>query len=138
MSGKPRGSGLRKVLNAEMVRTYAAKGMNLNEIGLMYGYSKERVGNVISENPELKEAWDQGNAIMCDTLTSALMRLVDKDNLVAIIFALKSRCGWVEQQYLINKPDINLSPQVSVYLPENYRSQAITLEQTPELKLTAN
>ncbi len=102
--GKEKGSGLRNVLTPEMVQTYAAKGMTLREIGLMYGYSGQRVGQLIGADAELKEAWETGNAELCDTLTSALMRLVEKDNLVAIIFALKARCGWVEQQYLINKP----------------------------------
>ena len=120
--GKKKGSGLRNVLTPEMVQTYAEKGMSFTEIARMYGYTKERIGQIIGKDDELQEAWQTGNATLCDTLTSALMRLVEKDNLVAIIFALKARCGWVEQQYLLNKPDTTTQPQVSIYLPDNNRN----------------
>ena len=126
--GKEKGSGLRHVLTQEMVKTYAAKGMSFTEIARMYGYTKERIGQIIGKDSELKEAWETGNAELCDTLTSALMRLVEKDNLVAVIFALKARCGWVEQQYLINKPDTTSTPQVNVYLPDNNRGHSPSIE----------
>ena len=79
--GKKKGSGLRHVLTPEMVKTYASKGMSFTEISRMYGYTKERIGQIIGKDDELKEAWETGNAELCDTLTSALMRLVEKDNL---------------------------------------------------------
>ena len=120
--GKKKGSGLRNVLTAEMIKGYAAKGMSFTEIARMYGYTKERIGQIIGKDSELKEAWETGNAELCDTLTSALMRLVAKDNVIAILFALKSRCGWVEAQYLLNKPDATQQPQINVYLPDNGRN----------------
>ena len=127
-TGKPKDSGLKQLLTPAMVKAYAAKGMSLKEIGLMYGYTNQRIGQLIGKDAELKEAWEAGNAELCDTLTSALMRLVEKDNLVAVIFALKARCGWVEQQYLLNKQDAALQPQVTVYLPANNRSAAPNVE----------
>ena len=123
-TGKKKGSGLRNVLTAEMIKCYAAKGMSFTEIARMYGYSKERIGQIIGKDSELKDAWETGNAELCDTLTSALMRLVAKDNVIAILFALKSRCGWIEAQYLLNKPDTTTQPQVNVYLPDNGRNVA--------------
>ena len=71
--GKEKGSGLRNVLTSEMVQTYAAKGMSCTEIARRYGYTKERIGQIISKDDELQEAWQTGNATLCDTLTSALM-----------------------------------------------------------------
>ena len=111
-----------------MVKTYASKGMSFTEIAKIYGYSKERIGQIIGKNDDLQDAWQTGNAILCDTLTSALMRLVAKDNVIAILFALKSRCGWIEQQYLINKPDTTQQPQVSIYLPDNGRNSSPSVE----------
>ena len=134
---KASGSGL-QILTPVMVRMYAAKGMTLREIGLMHGYSGQRVGQVIGADSELKEAWETGNAELCDTLTSALMRLVAKDNVIAILFALKSRCGWIEAQYLLNKPDTTQQPQVNVYLPDNNRTQPPISIDNPSNELHLN
>ena len=137
-SGKKKTSGLQQVLTPDLVEGYAAQGMNFKEIALMYGCSKEWIGNVIGTKPELQAAWEAGNAKLCEIATAALMKKIQNGDTIAILFTLKARCGWVEQQYLINKPDVNLSPQVNVYLPENYRNQAPALEQVPDSRLTAN
>ena len=120
--GKKRGS-LANVITPELMKMYAAKGMSFDEIGAMYGYSKKRICQIIDERPELQDAWSEGNAILADTLTSALMKLIDceKPNVIAVLFALKSRCGWIEEQHRkeVSKSD---APQVMVYLPQNQRS----------------
>jgi hypothetical protein len=123
---KKKGS-LANVLTPDMMKMYASKGMDFNEIGAMFGYSKTRICQIMEDDPNLKSAWEQGNSILADTLTSALMRLIDceKPNVIAVLFALKSRCGWVEEQHRKDK-EVTNQTTVSVYLPDNQRDPVQT------------
>lgn len=120
--------GKHGLMTPELIEQYASQGMTLTEIGLLFECTSKNVGHAINHNAEKKAAWTRGNAKLIQTLTSALMRKVAKDDIIAILFALKCKGGWIEAEKLINKPDETIRPVVNVYLPDNHRTDNSTGE----------
>jgi hypothetical protein len=114
-------TGVPQLLTPELVRSYSAKGFNMPQIADLIGCFRNSVRNAIVTDDELKDAWKQGQAELLEKTTSSLMNLLDSNNLVATLFTLKAKFGWVEEQYKLNKPDLTNSPRVNIYLPHNDR-----------------
>ena len=116
-------TGLSKILTPEMIKSYSAKGMTIKEIASLFGYTDRRISQIIGDSDELKAAFEEGHALLADTLTSALMKLIsgDKPNVIAVLFALKSRCGWIEEQHRQKDREVTNQSMVTVYLPDNNR-----------------
>lgn len=124
--GRPKGDGFHGALTPKLVEEYAKKLFSYDDIGALYGESRQNTYHAIKSNPELKEAFDKGQAQALDKVTGALMSQIEKGNIVAILFALKSKFKWVEYQYLLNKQDQAEMPKVTIYLPDNGRDPAVT------------
>jgi hypothetical protein len=125
-------TGVHGLLTVELVRKYAAQGMSLKEIGNLIGCTGANIGDAIRKDNDLKAAWEQGHAGLVEKLTSSLMRQVEKDSIIAVIFALKSRCGWVEFEKVMNRQDEANRPAVTVYIPHNSRDSVVPEQQGGE------
>jgi len=110
-------NGIHGLLTPDLVRMYAAQGMTLKEIGSVYGCTGSNIAHAIDKRDDLKEAWEQGHAELLIAYTGQLKkRAFENDTL--LMFALKTQCGYVEQQYVIGKEKKQeAQPQVHVYLP---------------------
>lgn len=114
-------TGITGLLTPETVRSYAAKCMTMAEIANLFGCSKNNMADAIRNHPHLKAAWDQGHAELLDRVTSALMKRIDSGCVPSIIFTLKSRFGWIEEQFRKPEKSETPVPQAIVFLPENGR-----------------
>ena len=119
-------TGVKGVLNPDMVLKLASQGMGLTEIGYYYGCTKSNICHAIKSDEELSQAWNQGLSMAIEKATGCLMRNIENDNVLAAMFLLKCKHligekGWLEQQYKEKNVDPELTPRVMIYLPENNR-----------------
>lgn len=116
-----KGPGTKALMTPAIVRRYAKKGMTLEQIGALYGIGKQRVSTIISEDEALKTAWSEGHSQLLDELLDHLL-IRAKSNDILLMFLLKSRFGFVEEQYRVGKVvDAENAPKIHVYLPDNER-----------------
>ena len=120
--------GKHGLMTPALIEQYAAQGMRLTEIGKLFECTGENVSHAINHNAEKKAAWERGNAKLIEKTTSALMRKIEANDIIAILFTLKVKAGWIEAEKLLNKPDDTARPVVNVYLPQNNREQNNTEE----------
>lgn len=120
--------GKHGLMTPELIEQYASQGMTLTEIGKLFECTSKNVQHAINFNAEKKAAWTRGNAKLIQTTTSALMGKIAKGDIIAILFTLKVKAGWIEAEKLLNKPDESVRPVVNVYLPDNNREQNTTGE----------
>lgn len=113
--------GATQLMKAEMVYKYARQGLTLTEIGNFYGCGKSNVSQIINGNPELKDAWNKGHGELLLEYTGQLKKRAMESDLM-LMFALKTQCGYVEEQHKLGK-DLNKDdkPVVHIYLPNNNR-----------------
>ena len=119
-------TGVKGVLNPDMVRKLASQGMGLSEIGYYYGCTKSNICHAIKSDEDLSQAWNEGLSMAVEKATGCLMRNIENDNVLAAMFLLKCKHligekGWLEQQYKEKIVDPDLAPRVMIYLPENNR-----------------
>ena len=108
-------------MNATMVYKYARQGLTLTEIGNFYGCGKSNVSQIINGNPELKDAWNKGHGELLLEYTGQLKKRAMESDLM-LMFALKTQCGYCEEQHKIGKTlDKDDKPSVVIYLPSNNR-----------------
>jgi len=84
----------RRELTVEFVFECGRLGCTQEEVGRLVGLSQARISQRMSEEPELKDAFDEGYAEMCMSLRrSQLAAAVDKGNVVAQIWLGKQHLG---------------------------------------------
>jgi len=117
---EPRVDGKRLVkIDPEEVFQLAFRGLEPKRIAAFYGVKVEDFYDACVDYPDLMDAWEQGRAKGVAYATQKLMEQMDK-SVVASMFYLKTKDGWVEEQY--RKDGVaNSNVSVQVYLPENNR-----------------
>ncbi len=121
--------GIHGMLTPELVRKYASQGMTLKEIAKLYGCTRENISHSLASDDELKEAWELGHTELLIEYTAQLKkRAFENDTL--LMFALKTQCGYVEQQYVVGK-DLEKKdiPRVNIYLPHNNRDDVVVSDE---------
>lgn len=109
------------MLTPEIVYQYATQGLTLTEISKLYGCTMSNVSHAIQSDDELKQAWEQGHAELLVEYTGHLKKRAFEND-VMLMFALKTQCGYCEEQYKIGKQLETIErPKVMVYLPHNGR-----------------
>lgn len=113
--------GIHGVLTPELIRNYAAQGLTMKEISQLYGCTRENVSHAIATDDSLKAAWEEGHAELLIAYTGQLKRRAFENDTL-LMFALKTQCGYCEEQYKVGKQESKEQPKVVVYLPDNDRS----------------
>lgn len=113
--------GIHGLLTPEIVKKYASQGLTLKEIAKLYDCGAPNIHHAIHNDEELCAAWEQGHLELLVEYTGHLKkRAFENDTL--LMFALKTQCGYVEQQYLVGKQlDVEKLPRVQIFLPDNGR-----------------
>ena len=108
--------GIHGMLTPELVKTYAAQGMTLKEIGAIYGCSGGNIASAIQTQDDLKDAWERGHAELLIEYTGQLKKRAFEND-ICLLFALKTQFGYVERQHTIGKENKQDQPRVNIYLP---------------------
>ena len=114
-------TGLIETLDLDHIKAMASQGMSRQQIGSYYGVTGQWIGKLVKKHPELEKAFNAGLAIGINRASNKLMELIDAGNIVAILFYLKCQAGWMEQQYVKEKPDESNIPRVRIFIPDNQR-----------------
>lgn len=119
-----KGQGIGKMMTPESVYLYAKEGLKPEDIGKLYGLTRQRISQVIRDDEQLQASWDRGHA----DLLRGLMPHVWKrfyENDIVMIFILKSVFGFCEEQYKIGKvTDAENIPKIQIFLPDNQRDES--------------
>jgi len=120
-------TGLRGVINADIVREFASNGIGFEVIGFLCGCTRQNIYNVLRRDEDLMQAWSEGIACYIARCSYNVADNVDDGNLLASMFGLKcvhlpNEKGWIEQQYREKTVDIDSLPKVTIFLPENHRN----------------
>ena len=101
----------------DKIKEYSSLGMRQEEIARLLNIAgstfKYWLGD--PDMPELKEALETGRANAKVIVTTKLFQQINEGNIVAIIFYLKTQCGWRET----DKQKLS-SSEVKLYLPEKF------------------
>jgi len=92
-------------LTRDEVEKYAALGMNLTQIGAMFGITPEAMRLQIGRHAELRDSYYKGRARGVAVVASRLLRNIDDGNVAAQIFYLKNQAGWADD-WANRKPDV--------------------------------
>lgn len=112
------------VIDESIVEDLAMKGLTKEQVGDYYGITKQRINDIFNENENLRMAYDRGQAIGIAEATTTLMELVKKGNVVATLFYLKTRGGWIEKQHVKGvKSTAKEFGGVRIFLPDNGRNE---------------
>lgn len=121
-------TGVMEVMTVEELKEMAVGGMNREQVANYYGVSVRRLNQIFVSRPDFKEAFDCGLAQGIRIATGALMDKIRAGSTVEILFYLKCRAAWCEEQYKLKaKQDTVKLPEIQVYLPENNRDQSATI-----------
>lgn len=121
--------GIHGILTPELVKKYASQGMTLTEISKLFGCTMANISHAIETNDELKEAWELGHAELLVEYTGQLKKRAFENDTM-LMFALKTQCGYVEQQYVVGKDlDKKEAPRVNIYLPHNNRDDVVVSDE---------
>lgn len=121
---KTKGCGIQQTMTLQEISAMAQGGMNRQQIADYYGISVRRLNQIFKERSDLLQAFNTGLAAGIRFATGKLMELIDEKNVVSILFFLKCRAQWVEQQYIREKEEKNI-PQVRIFLPHNKRDEVV-------------
>lgn len=95
---------------------------NLSSVAKSLGWSRSHVRRFVFKHAKLVEEMEQAREEMKDNVVSEFYRACLDENMqghvTAMIFFLKTQCGWVENQNINVTAD---ATQVHVYLPDNGR-----------------
>lgn len=111
-------------MTIQEISAMAQGGMNRQQIADYYGISVRRLNQLFKERSDLLQAFNTGLAQGIKFATGKLMELIEEKNVVSILFFLKCRAQWVEQQYIREKEEKNI-PQVRIFLPHNKRDEVV-------------
>lgn len=114
------GCGLSEMINAEDLEAMASCGMSPAQVAEFYGCSRQNLVNIMKQNPHLKHAFDSGRDKVMIKAVRVIMNKLEKNDMLAAMFFLKCRCGWVEEGNRKER-EIKDIPQVSIYIPHNGR-----------------
>jgi len=119
-------TGVRGLINADIVRQFASIGMSMPAIGYLCGCTKQNIYTTIIKDEELNQAWCEGISLLIAKAGSSLDRKLDSDDSLMTLFTLKcshlpGEKGWIEEQYVKDSVNPNTAPIVNVYLPDNNR-----------------
>ena len=117
---KTKGCGIQQTMTVQEIAAMAQGGMNRQQIADYYGISVRRLNQLFKERNDLLQAFNTGLAQGIRFATGKLMELIDEKNVVSILFFLKCRASWIEQQYVKEKETQEL-PRVKIFLPHNNR-----------------
>ena len=121
-------TGVMEVMTVEELKEMAIGGMNREQVANYYGVSVRRLNQIFVSRPDFKEAFDCGLAQGIRIATGALMEKIRSGSTVEILFYLKCRAGWCEEQYKLKaKQEAAKMPEIQVYLPDNNRGQSATI-----------
>lgn len=112
-------------MTADEIREMASGGMSRQQVADYYGITVRRLNQIFKQRDDLLAAFNTGLAQGIKVATRELMNRIQEGNIIATIFYLKARGGWIEQQYIKQKPDTN-STKVQIYLPDNGRDSVGT------------
>lgn len=113
--------GIHGILTPEIVYQYANQGLTMTEISKLYGCTMANISHAIESQDELKQAWEQGHAQLLVEYTGHLKKRAFENDTM-LMFALKTQCGYCEEQYKVGKQLETIEqPKVRVYVPWNSR-----------------
>ena len=92
-------------LTEEDVGKYAALGMNITQIGALFGCTPDALRMQLMRHPKLRDAYYKGRARGVAVVASRLLRNIDDGNVAAQIFYLKNHAGWADD-WSNRKPDV--------------------------------
>jgi len=93
----------------EQVERMAAY-LNHEQIAAVLGISDDTLRRIMRDNDSVSMAYKRGRASCVGSVAAALHRnATEKNNVLAQIFYLKARGGWVESQPEHERPTINIS-----------------------------
>ncbi|TVR66948.1 MAG: hypothetical protein EA420_01130 [Candidatus Competibacteraceae bacterium] len=126
---KTKGCGWREVIDPADLQAMATAGMTPAQVAAYYGMSRQNLCALLKNHPELDLAFKTGlNKVMIKA-TRVLMSKLEKEDVLAAMFLLKCRGGWVEEQHRREKLVID-APRPVIYLPSNGRDPAPEPETT--------
>ena len=114
-------------MNVEGLSTMASQGMTRKQCADLYGITPQRFNQILGKEPDLLAALDSGLAQGIQVATKALMDRIAEGNVIATLFFLKARAGWIEEQYVKDKTATN-APKVQIFLPDNGRDIALNTQ----------
>lgn len=130
---------------ADVIRHACATGANRLGVAIALGVSGDVLTRWLDESPELKEAFDQGREKERQTLHNVLYDCAvsgnGKDSLIASMFLLKSRHGYVEGQQESQANRVSINFQIPAATPlEKFMviDDAINRAEPVSAKLTRN
>lgn len=113
--------GIHGVMTADSVYEYAKTGLNMEQIGDLYGCGKSNISQIIAKDEELKLAWQQGHSeLLLELMPHIRERMLAND--IFLMFMLKAMFGYCEEQHKLGKQlEVEKPPSVNIFLPENGR-----------------
>lgn len=109
----------------------AARGVSQANIAYACGMCEATLYNRIKDDPEFRAALKKGRARAEDAAAGKLWELIEQGSPAAIIFYLKSRCGWKEGSEVDIKADVSGNVQVNGQLA--LKLDEMSIEQLQEL-----
>lgn len=109
------------MMEPELVKEYARKGLTPNQIADLYGCTKSNITHLLSTKDDLKAAWNEGHAeLLVELIGQLKKRAMESD--VCLLFFLKCVFGFCEEQYKVGKQLEKIEmPRVTIFLPDNGR-----------------
>ena len=100
----------------EEIRTLGGKGLNVTQIRSYYDVPASTWADIIEREPEVLEALMVGKNRTLSFVAGKLMELVQKGNLGAIIFYLKTQARWREtdRPWDVNNEDKPQFPAITL------------------------
>ena len=108
--------------------------MNQEQIAGILGISADTLRRIMRENDSVSMAYKKGRASKIELVAESLLKnATEKNNVLAQMFFLKCRGGWVESQPEQERPTINIS-----YSPATERRERDITPQPERLDHDAN
>jgi hypothetical protein len=124
---------------AEIIRRACATGASKKGVAMALGTNDRVLDRWLDEDPELKDAFDQGREKERQTLHSVVYDLATsgqgKDSLIAAFFLLKARHGYQEGQQESQANRVSINFQIPAATP---LAQFMTVENEPRTKSISN
>ena len=103
----------RLVVDAQLiaeVKKLGGLGLTFTQIGYYYSHNPDQWREKVKKYPDLEVAMRQGKAHKIKLASSKLWDLVEKGNIAAITFFLKTQGGWREASPIVNDDEKSSKP----------------------------
>lgn len=90
-------------IDIQQVEILASRGLNQEQIAAALGISERTLRNRKRDTAEVAAAIKKGKARAVSYVAGKLQKLIEQENLGAIIFFLKTQGGWKEHQVIESK-----------------------------------